>query len=321
MYRPSQRGSVAVECGLQILLFGQREQRLRQTAEIPETDKGLLIKGIAAVVVGVVTDETRVVVVHEPKRTVVEGDAMDRHIVRVHNPMSPADGLPLPNQLRGALDDLGEESHVLVRTIHKVGKVVRDDIVGEDFELLVLFTVIKDLKGAKAHMGRRHPHEHRADFDLLAIDLVVAADDAERPSRRNAKPMHGFAAEILPDGRTQNRTAISLSRERRKPRTFQMQIPLLSPFVPHLSKQDGAPVSQLRHIDPELMAGVEHRQGLHPWDEHAPAEDAGKLRSLRLLQIKIDQFGRRGIEAHEMRRLGKRRRIQLRIEGLGQDGQ
>src|SRR5207253_10853261 len=37
-------GCVAVECGLQIFLLGQREQRLRQTAEIPETDIGLLIK-------------------------------------------------------------------------------------------------------------------------------------------------------------------------------------------------------------------------------------------------------------------------------------
>ena len=175
--------------------------------------------------------------------------------------------------------------------------MVRNDIVGEDFELLMLFSIIEDLKGAEAHMGRRHPYEHRAGFDLFAIDLVIAPDETERPSRRNPQAMHRFAAEILPDGRTQNRTAISLSRERRKPRPFQMQIPLFAPFVPHFSKEDRPPVSQLRDIDPKLMSGVEHRQRLHPRHEQTPAKHSGKFRSLRLLRIKINQFGRRRIEA------------------------
>ena len=184
----------------------------------------------------------------------------------------------------------------------------------------MLFTVIKDLKGAEAHMGRRHPYEHRAGFDLLAVDLVIAPDETERPSRRNPQAMHCFAAEILPDGRTQNRTAIPLSRKRRKPRTLQMQIPLLAPFVPHFSKEDCTPIPQLRDIDPKLMAGVEHRQRLHPWHEQTPAEHSGKFRSLRLLRIKINQFGRQGIEAYKMGRLGKRRRVQFGVERLGQAG-
>ena len=99
-----------------------------------------------------------------------------------------------------------------------------------------------------------------------------------------------------------------------------MQIPLLAPLVPHFSKQDGAPVSQLRDIDPELMAGVEHRQRLHPRHEQTPAEHTGKLRALRLLRIKVDQFGRRGIETDEIGRRGKRRRIQLGVERLRQAG-
>ena len=97
-----------------------------------------------------------------------------------------------------------------------------------------------------------------------------------------------------------------------------MQIPLLASFVPHFSKEDCAPVSQLRDIDPKLMAGVKHRQRLHPGDQHAPAEDSGKFRSLRLLRIKVDQFGGGGVEANEMGRLGKRSGVQLRIERLGQ---
>src|SRR5207247_9061222 len=161
----------------------------------------------------------------------VGGTRMNRISGRIHDTMRPATGLTLRNQVCGARDNLGEESRVLVRAIHQVGKVVRDDIVGEDFELLMLFTVIEDLKGAEAHMRRCHSHEHRAGFDLLAVDLVVAPDETERPSRRNPQTMHRFAAEILPDGRTQNRTAISISPEWRQPRPLQLQIPCLSPFV------------------------------------------------------------------------------------------
>ena len=75
-----------------------------------------------------------------------------------------------------------------------------------------------------------------------------------------------------------------------------MQIPFLAPFVPHFAKENCAPVSQLRHIDAELMAGVEHGQRLHPWSEHAAAEHRGKLRSPRLLWIKVDEFCCCGIE-------------------------
>src|SRR5262245_55551484 len=100
------------------------------------------MKGIAAVVVGMVTDKTRVVVIHEAERTVVEGYSVDRHVVRIHDPMSPADGLPLRDQICGTLDHFGKESHVPVRAIDQVGKMVRDDIVGESFEMVMLFPVI-----------------------------------------------------------------------------------------------------------------------------------------------------------------------------------
>src|SRR6185436_13132349 len=104
MYCPSQ--SVVVEGSLQLFLLSQWDQRLRQTTEIPQTDEGLLVEGIAAVVVGVITDEAGIVVVDEPERTVVERDAVDRHVVGVHDSMCPADSLPLRDQPRRAFDDL-----------------------------------------------------------------------------------------------------------------------------------------------------------------------------------------------------------------------
>ena len=89
-----------------------------------------------------------------------------------------------------------------------------DHIVREDFQVLMLFTVIEDLKCAEAHMRGRHAHQHRAGFDLLAIDLVVAPDETERLRRRNPQAMHRCAAEILTDRRAQNRPAVPVARKR-----------------------------------------------------------------------------------------------------------
>ena len=74
----------------------------------------------------------------------------------------------------------------------------------------MLLAVIEDLKRAEPHMGGCHAHEHCGGFDLFAIDPIVAPDDTERPRRRNAEPMHRFAAEIFADGRTQDRTAVPI---------------------------------------------------------------------------------------------------------------
>ncbi|HEY5574339.1 MAG TPA: hypothetical protein VIK64_15060 [Anaerolineales bacterium] len=48
--------------------------------------------------------------------------------------------------------------------------------------------------GAEAHMGRRHPHEHRAGFDLLAIDIMVASGKTQCPRHRNPQAMHRIAS-------------------------------------------------------------------------------------------------------------------------------
>ena len=78
--------------------------------------------------------------------------------------------------------------------------VLCNDIIGEDFELIVLFPIVEDLERTEPHMRRRHPHQHGAGFNLFAIHLMVAADDAQPPRRRNAEAMHRFAAEVFSDG-------------------------------------------------------------------------------------------------------------------------
>ena len=166
----------------------------------------------------------------------------------------------------------------------------------------MLLTVIEDLKRAEPHMGRRHPHEHRAGFDLLAVDLMVAPDDAECPRRRNPQAMHRFATEIFANRRAQTaRPSPSRENGRQAPHLSDAG-PTSRPARSVLSQENSAPVSQLRHIDPELMAGIEHGQWLHAGHEQAPAKHAGELRALRFFRIKVDQFGRRGIETDEIGR-------------------
>ena len=133
-------------------------------------------------------------------------------------------------------------------------------------------------------MRRRHPHEHRAGFDSARGRLDGSLPTMQSAPRcRNPQPMHRFATEVFANRRTQYGTAISLSREGRKPRSFQMQVPLFAPLVPYFAKESRRARLPVAALHAELMARIEHRQWLHPRDEHAPAEHAGKFRSLRLL--------------------------------------
>ena len=137
--------------------------------------------------------------------------------VRIHDPVRPADGLPLCDELRRAFDDLGEQSCIFVRHIDKMRVVLRDDIIGEDFELIVLLSIVEDLERTEPHMRRRHPQQHGAGFDLLTIDLVVAAHDAKPPRRRNAEAMHRSAQSSMRADLREMQTSSPPARSRFRP--------------------------------------------------------------------------------------------------------
>ena len=192
--------SIAVQRRFQVFLLRQRKERLRQTTQIPEPDIGLLIEGITAAVVGMVTDEAGVVVVEKAEGAIVERETQDRHVVRIHDSMRPADGLPLRDQPRRALHQLGKETGILVCRRHEMRIVRRNHVIGQHSELFMLLSIIEDLERTEPHMRRRHTKHDRAGLDLFTIDLVVAAHDAQRPRRGNPQAMHRFAAEIFSDG-------------------------------------------------------------------------------------------------------------------------
>ena len=106
--------------------------------------------------------------------------------------------------------------------------------------------------------------------------------------------MHRLTAQIFPYRGPQNGAAIAVPRKGCHPRSFEMQIPPLAPCVCGFAQKDGAAVSQLRHIDAELMAGIEHGKRLHARREHAAPEEGGKFRPFGLVGREIDEIGSGG---------------------------
>src|SRR5919107_5856320 len=99
---------------LQWLLGREREQGLRKATQIPQADIGLLIKGIPTVMVGMIADEARIIAVHESKGSIDERHTDNRHVIRVHDAMREADGLPLRDETCRSADDLSEEPNVTI---------------------------------------------------------------------------------------------------------------------------------------------------------------------------------------------------------------
>ena len=146
--------------------------------------------------------------------------------------------------------------------LEQLGEVQLDDVVCQLLDLRVLPARCKDLEAAEAHMGRRHAHEHRAGFDLLAIHRRIAADDRQRTRRRNAEAVHRFAAEILAHGGAKHGASVTHSGEPGQPGALHLHVPPLVPAVYHFAEQDRAAVAELRHPHPELVPGVDCRERL-----------------------------------------------------------
>jgi hypothetical protein len=69
----------------QFLVADQRQQGLAQAEQVPVGDVGLLVVGVAALLVAVVADVAGIEAVEELERAVVDGQAQDAHVVGVHH--------------------------------------------------------------------------------------------------------------------------------------------------------------------------------------------------------------------------------------------
>ena len=309
-----ERGFVDVQGFFERFFGGQREQRLREATEVPQPDGGLLIKRVPAVVIGMVADQPRVVVVEKAERPVIQSDPVDGHVVGVHDSMRPPDRLPSGDEMSRADHHLMEQGGVGVFAHLQVREMLVNDIIGEAAQVVILVSIVEHFEGAESHMGGSHPKQHGPAFDLLSVDCVLTPDHAERSGGGNAQPMHGFAAEVFPDCRPKDRTPIATSRIGGEARSFEVQIPFFPGVVSHFAQENGPSVSQLRDVDAELMAGVDHGERFRSRQEQPAPEASGKFRTGGFFGIQVDQFGRSGIDADPIRRLGKRRGRQLCVK-------
>src|SRR2546428_1846081 len=137
--------------------------------------------------------------------------------------------------------------------------MLREHVVRQGLEVVELPSPVEELEVAEPDMRRREAQQRGAGLDLLAQDLFLAPHHAQGARRGNAQPMHGLAAEVLPDAGTQDGAAVVVAGERREARALEMQVPLLAPTVADLAQQDRTPVAEAGDVGTELMAGISHR--------------------------------------------------------------
>src|SRR5690606_10055741 len=132
-----------------------------------------------------------------------------------------------------------------------------DDIVSQDTQLFRLARPV--LKTAEAHETWGNPGDNGRSLDSFAINRVIRHDDGQGSRSWNSQTCHGFAGQILPNGRTQHGAAIAHAGIRCSPGPFKLKFlwPLRGDDFP---KKMGAPVSQLAGPNTELMTAVNGRE-------------------------------------------------------------
>jgi hypothetical protein len=96
----------------------------------------LTIERATAAGIGMVTDKAGIVGVEKPKRSVIQREAENRHVVGIHDAMREADGLPPCDQRRGSRNDFAQKRRVPLRIARNARNVriePRDRIVRDRF--------------------------------------------------------------------------------------------------------------------------------------------------------------------------------------------
>ena len=87
----------------QVLVVDQGHQRLSQAVQIPKSNLRLTRISVTALVVRVVANVTGVKAIQELKRTIVDGQTQQAHVVGVHHTVAKPHRLPVGQQSCRAL--------------------------------------------------------------------------------------------------------------------------------------------------------------------------------------------------------------------------
>ena len=167
--------------------------------QVPVRHLGLVGKGVAPLVVGMVADVAGIETVHELERAVVQRQAQDAHVVGVHDTVAETQRLPVRQQRRRAQCHGLQQGRIRVGLLQGFGVKARHDVVGQLAQFVRLAVKAEVLEVSEADKARRQTRHHRRGLRLFALHRLVRPHEAERARRRHAQRMHGFAAEKFAD--------------------------------------------------------------------------------------------------------------------------
>ena len=139
-------------------------------------------------------------------------------------------------------------------------------------------------------MALRDAGQHCAGKKRLSSDLFAGQDCSECTGRRYAECRHAFRHDVLPEDRTQNRAPVAHARERRAPRSLELNVAAYAVGADHFAQQDGTSVAQLRHPVSELVACIGHGQWIRTFRNPVAGEDFNADRRCQLLRIEPQQL-------------------------------
>ncbi len=225
--------------------------------------------------------------------------------------MDEADTHPLHDHACCSRRNLAEPSDVDVpvdRVVvgNQFREVGSDREIGELAKLVDLSPRRKDLEVAETNEAGGHPTHHGpqlrcrvAVIEHVAHDLVTGEHEAEGASRRHSEVMHGLAAQELANARSQHRHAVGGSRERCGTRPLQLEGEMIARRRLDFAERDCSSVAELSGPVAELMAAVDHGEGVGACGRPCTAEGGDEVVTGRSLPD-IDL----GIEAQLRHHLG-----------------
>ena len=303
-----------------VLVLGeQRQERLRETREVPLGDARLVAESVAAHGIDGTEDRSRVIDVHEGAGAVVDGLARDRHVVGVHDAVNEADQQPTRDKLGLAGDHQIEEGAVAVRSVRRFGVVPRDDVIGEAPDRIHISARREELEGADADVARRDAGQYRAGQRRLAPNRLAGRHSGERSGRRDPKRRHRLADDVLAQDRPERRASVAPPGKRRWASPLELDVAAHAVAIDNLAEKNGTSVTELRYESSELVAGISHGERLASLGHPVARKDFDTLRCGKLPRIELEMPGELLVHPNETGR-GDGSGLKPREESVRQAG-
>src|SRR4029077_9950954 len=224
--------------GSVLVLCEQRQERLRQTGEVPLGDARLIAVSIAAPVIDGAVDHLWVVDVHAGAGTVVNGLDRNRHVVGGHDATNEADELPLRYKPCLARDHQVEEGAVPVRGVNRLWVMPRDDVISEAPDRIQIPARREELEGADTDVARRDAGQYRAGQRLLAPNRLAGRHSGERSGGWNPKRRHRLADDAFAQDGSERGASISPPGKRRWARPLELDVAAHAVAIDHLAEKN-----------------------------------------------------------------------------------